>query len=292
MIPERIKIPKVEFYITNVCNLTCEDCNRFNNHDFKGWQDWKDFEHIYQDWGKYIDLEHIVILGGEPLLNPTILEWVKGLNKIWKCNLQILTNGTRVNYVRGLYSLLKSTNNWMGVSLHSEDHRAELEKELSEFFNGGMLKLDRNHPQNKTRANTMYSNGFVNVPVWVQDEFMESAIKILPNGRFTLHSNNPVTAHDTCPIALNKSYHFIRGKLYKCGPVALFPEFDEQHHFDISDSDRELLGSYRPLTVDEFDTRGQEFLENIDKPIPQCKFCPDRAVFKKIISIKKGSGQH
>jgi len=291
MIPNRIKIPKVEFYITNVCNLTCEDCNRFNNHDFKGWQAWSDYKHIYQQWAQYVEPESIVILGGEPLLNPTLSEWVRGLNKLWDCNIQILTNGTRINHVRGLYDLIRTSRCWMGVSLHDKNYLPELEKELSIFLKKEMITYDRNHPRNRSGSDVMYGDGTVHVSVWIQDEFMESAIKIQPNGKFTLHSSDPVKAHESCPIAQNKSYHFIRGKLYKCGPVALFPEFDQQHKFDISDSDRTLLNEYQPLTVDDFKTRSTEFLANIDNPIPQCKFCPDRVFFKKIISIRKGLDQ-
>jgi hypothetical protein len=29
------------------------------------------------------------------------------------------------------------------------------------------------------------------------------------------------------------------------------------------------------LTIDEFDTRGKEFIDNIDNQIDQCKFCPE-----------------
>ena len=72
-----------------------------------------------------------------------------------------------------------------------------------------------------------------------------------------------------------KCYHFIKGALYKCGPVALFPEFDLQHNLDISAEDRNLINSYAPLQVEQYEQRGQEFLEQIDQVIPQCKFCPE-----------------
>jgi len=301
MIPERIKIPKVEFYITNVCNLTCEDCNRFNNLDFRGWQKWSDYEEMYKEWAQYIDIDQIVILGGEPLLNPTVLEWAYGLEKIWGKYVQILTNGTRLNHVRGLYKLVSETNNWVGISLHDQNYLPELEKDLEKFMTPPILKLTKGHPATRYGAdyefldsNTTVTPGSgrdVNrawIPVWIQDEFMPSAIKFLPDGRYGLHSSVPEDAHAICPIAQNKSYHFIRGKLYKCGPVALFPEFDEQHNFDISDSDRELLNSYAPLSVGDFPAKGAEFLATIDNPIPQCKFCPTKNEFKKIISIRKG----
>jgi len=289
MIPERIKIPKVEFYITNVCNLTCEDCNRFNNHDFKGWQAWSDYESIYEQWAEYVDIEQIVILGGEPLLNPTIMDWIYGLNRIWKRNIQTLTNGTRINQVRGLYELLKETDNWIGISLHDQNYLPTLEQDIEKFMSGRVVKTDKSHPLNKGRADFVYwDRNKVSIPLWTQDEFMSSAIRLLPGGKFGLYSSDPVAAHDICPIAKNKSYHFIRGKLYKCGPVALFPEFDQQHEFDISAEDRELLNSYKPLSIDEFETRGQDFLQTIDNPIPQCKFCPSQSNFKRIVSIRKG----
>jgi hypothetical protein len=80
----------------------------------------------------------------------------------------------------------------------------------------------------------------------------------------------------------------IRGKIYKCGPAALLPEFDDQFQFNINEQDRQLLHSYRPLTVDEYDSRGQEFLAAIDDVIPQCKFCPQAYDYKPItFGIKK-----
>ncbi len=52
---------KVEFYITNVCNYTCDNCNRFNNHKFSGWQRWSDYEGIYRQWAERIELQAITI---------------------------------------------------------------------------------------------------------------------------------------------------------------------------------------------------------------------------------------
>lgn len=290
MIQPRIKIPKVEFYITNVCNLTCEDCNRFNNFDFRGWQAWQTYEHIYQEWAKYVELDQIVILGGEPLLNPTVIEWARGLEKIWGKYVQILTNGTRINHVRGLYELISTTYNWIGISLHDQNYFPEFEQELHKFLTPPIYKFHRGHQLCKhSNSDVEFIDGKgVQIPVWLQDEFVPGAIQMQPNGRYTLHSNDPEKAHAICPIAQNKSYHFIHGKLYKCGPVALFPEFDQQHEFDISESDRELVYHYQPLTLDDFPRRGKSFLDNIDNPIPQCKFCSVIDTSRKIISIRKG----
>jgi hypothetical protein len=63
----------------------------------------------------------------------------------------------------------------------------------------------------------------------------------------------------------------------------LMAEFDEQYQFDISDTDRAVVhAARRGLGIDEFDTRGAEFLANIDNVIPQCKFCPETYDYKPI----------
>jgi hypothetical protein len=68
------------------------------------------------------------------------------------------------------------------------------------------------------------------------------------------------------------------------------PEFDSQHTLDISAEDRVLLNSYKPLSVDEFDQRGHEFIKHIDDVIPQCKFCPVNFTNEKLFAVSKIAG--
>jgi hypothetical protein len=280
---------KLEFYITNVCNLTCEGCNRFNNYNFAGWQRWSDHSALYEQWAKYIDIDHMVLLGGEPLLNPDIIDWIYGLNRIFHTNVQILSNGTRINQVKGLYQALQVSGNWMGISWHNPDTIDDFDLSVREFLQGDVIKVDKDHPENNFGAHMMWmdSNG-VKIPLWIQYDFYDSAIKTLPTGQLTLHDSDPLKAHGACGFVKHKNYHFIRGKLYKCGPVALFPEFDQQHDLGLSDQDRALLSSYKPLSVDEFETRGTEFLANIDNPLAQCKFCPESIEYKnRLFAVTK-----
>lgn len=287
------KFSKIEFYITNVCNLSCEGCNRFNNYSFAGWQRWSELESIYTQWAEHIVIEHMVLLGGEPLLNPEILDWVYGLNRIFNTNVQILSNGTRINKVAGLYKALQVNGNWMGISWHNPETIDEFDREVRQFLQGDVIKVDRDHPANTFGAHMMWmdSNG-VKIPLWVQYEFYSSAIKHTPEGRFTLHQSNPVKAHNSCGFAKFKNYHFIHGKLYKCGPVALFPEFDQQHTFDISDADRELINSYKPLTVEECATHGAGYFDQLDQPLSQCKFCPESLDYKyRLFAVTKNQAK-
>lgn len=302
----RVRISNIEFYITNVCNLTCKNCNRFNDHDFRGWQRWSDYESQYRQWGQHVRLQRITILGGEPLLNPTICDWVDGINQIWQKSVQILSNGTRLNHVPNLYERLikfsvpgkRWIKNWIGISLHNENDRERCFDEIRKFLKGDITYVHHSDPRN---VNNTYTYGgqhaFVDqygmrICVWEYDSFYRAAVQKTLDGRFTLFNNDAKAAHSTCGFARFKCYHFIRAKLYKCGPVALFPEFDQQHAFDISDEDRLLINSYLALSADEFETRGQEFLSHIDDVIPQCKFCPVSAdqQNEKIYAVNKKAG--
>jgi hypothetical protein len=113
------------------------------------------------------------------------------------------------------------------------------------------------------------------VHVWFNNYFNQSNIIEQSNYRFGLYNSDPEVAHKNCSFREWNSYHMIEGRIYKCGPVALMPQFDDQYLFDISEQDRTIMRAYQGLRVDEFDTRGQEFLDTIDLAIPQCKFCPE-----------------
>lgn len=287
---------KIEFYITNVCNLTCEQCNRFNNWDFRGWQAWQDYESTYQRWADLIDIKAVTIMGGEPLLNPTVTQWMLGINRIFKIPVQVLTNGTHISKVRGLYEALTDyedaelNRNSLAVSLHNLDDLDQLRSDILAFLKPPVSEMSV-HPELWNCDYQWADRNGVMVNVYHQNLFHTATVQRNANGRFVLFDSNPQQAHDACVFVKYKSYHFIRGKLYKCGPSALMPEFDEQHRFDISDSDRELLHSYQPLTVDNFDTIGSQWLATLDQPIPQCKFCPIEKQAIRIAPIKKGT-QH
>jgi hypothetical protein len=293
---------KVEFYITNVCNYTCDNCNRFNNHKFTGWQRWSDYEDIYRQWAERIELRAITILGGEPTLNPTLSEWVEGLNEIFNCDVEILSNGTRLNYVPGLYKAMIKPRpqsrpaNHIGVSLHNLADFEMLRQNILDFLDTVVVefgvKLNIPPPPDWQGWDSYWTvvdkNGVI-VCMYLANAFQTSAVQLTNTGRFIVHDNDPVRSHQQCGFVKFKCYHFVRGKIYKCGPAALFPEFDEQNQFDISDSDRQIMNSYRPLTLDNFELYKDDWVESLNHPIPQCKFCPDKGISRIITPTVKGT---
>jgi organic radical activating enzyme len=278
-----------KIYITNVCNLTCYQCNRYNNFDFKGWQRWSDYADIYKKWGDRIEFtNHLTILGGEPLLNPDIVNWISGISDAFNVPIQIRTNGTRLDKIKGLYEVLRQAGanhghkNYIAISLHDKNDFANIRKKICKFLQGNVSQ--KWHPDG--HIDFIDSNNQL-VRLQLIDEFVPASIQNPHPGKYTLYNNEPEKAHKACSFVKHKSYHFSKGKLYKCPPADLRTEFDLQHPLDISVDDRTLLNSYRPLTLDNFEQYASEFVASLDNAIPQCKFCPADNTPFKIYPIKE-----
>jgi hypothetical protein len=227
------------------------------------------------------------------LLNPDILNWIKGINQTWHNTVQILTNGTRLNAVKGLYETLSSYTrhdgwrNWVGISLHNSNDVDWYFNEVRKFLQG---KITSTISTGKPGHNTyLFTDEYgMKVVLFESDTFSKAAVHRNSSGQMTLHNNDPFAAHQICGFAQFKNYHFIRGKLYKCGPVALFPEFDRQFNLELSATDRDLVNSYQALSAEDFDHNGAEFMANIDNPIPQCTFCSvgNHSTVEKIFVVR------
>jgi hypothetical protein len=183
--------------------------------------------------------------------------------------------------IRGLYDVIDH-DNWIGISLHDIGHREPLFDRIRNFLKHPIQETeDSTHPIGSRWQFIDVNKKYIHV--WANNQFVQSNIRELPDKKFGLYNSDPALAHENCTFRRFKNYHMIRGQIYKCGPVALMAEFDDQYRFDISNEDRAIIhASGRGLSIDEFDTRGQEFLDNIDNMIPQCKFCPESYEYKPI----------
>lgn len=277
----KLKIPYCEFYITNVCNLACAGCNRFNNYDFKGFQRWLDYADTYTQWSKEVDIDSIAILGGEPMLNPDFMLWVKGISELWpRTTIRIISNGYQLEKVRGLYELLKSNPKiklWIGI--HNKLHKKPIVQRVKSFLKTPCTVVHNNSdPFNEYQ--TLTNSEGVTVKIEYNWWFHQGAIV---NGG--LHNSDVKKAHDICHM--KTCHHFVRGQLYKCGVVAVLPEFDQQHPLTLSKEDRELIHSYRALNVTDSIEFKQQFIANLDQPIDQCKFCPEKYHGDQIFALEK-----
>jgi len=233
--------PVVEFYITNVCNLSCRGCNRFNDLNFKGHQRWADHADAYEAWSKRLDLPRITIIGGEPTLNPDLELWVSNLRRLWpNAVIMVQTNGT---YQREEHmDFWEKYNVAFGVSLHDPAIADEIKERWK------------------------YKAGFIEAFTFHQSTVIKQ------NDHYVLHRSNPVKAFAACDMKHDHTMY--QGKLYKCPAMSNLPDFDQQFDLRLDDRQRELLYSYQPLSADCSEEELQQFAATKDQHIAQCEFCP------------------
>jgi organic radical activating enzyme len=175
------QLDRVEFYITNVCNFNCTDCNRYSNYRFAGHQLWNDYSEVYKHWSQRLDLDVITVLGGEPLLNPSLDEWLKNLRDLWPdSDLRLVTNGTRLSYWPNLYQLLKDLSITLEVTAHNQLRHSELLSQLKALMDNTVVCTQVGNLENWTEAYKAVSDpswpacysieDFYNLPEYIQQE--------------------------------------------------------------------------------------------------------------------------
>lgn len=333
-------LERMEFYITHVCNLNCERCNRFNNYAFAGHKKWADYREDYVKWSKILYPSFINILGGEPLLHPEFMTWLTGVSELWpNSRIVIITNGTQFDRWPDLYSVMKKEEGRIQIdlSVHDRSSMKTHEKWIYNFLEGPITReVVRYSDPGPWRENYEIirdpswpdcptPNDFKSLPEFIQKECREIhgfsdetfaeihglkvlytdangvRIRLLKGYEFTLPSlmpnqetqsfdfwsSDPKKALDACHI--KTCHHMIDGKLYKCGPVALWKEFAEQYKVNMDPMQEKLVYSYEPASHDWDTEKMRKFIKNLGnrEVIPQCHLCPESKSSKAFVASKK-----
>lgn len=117
------------------------------------------------------------------------------------------------------------------------------------------------------------ANG-VHIGLGYAEDFYTAPLRYAGDDAFEVYDSDPEQAHEVC----QSKYCFTlsRGKLFKCHHVALLPEFQKQFYVRMSDQQRSLMESYRPLEPDDDDVTMEKFVANLRNPMPQCALCPEQ----------------
>ena len=92
---ERLPLPALEYHVAHGCNLSCQQCSHYSNFHVAGkLPTIEDAEADYAKWSHRLKPRRFALLGGEPLLNPQIIEHIQLARKHWSdSNLMLVTNG-------------------------------------------------------------------------------------------------------------------------------------------------------------------------------------------------------
>lgn len=225
-------------------------------------------------------------MGGEPLLNPECYQWIKGISALWPdTQVMIASNGTQLHRHQKLYDLLTENRRiGINVSIHNKMHKRQIIEKIKNFLIGPFEYL-ADTTKYRESIEIIDSRG-IRIKIFYNWWFHQGAIIAdAESGGLRLHDSDPIQAHDICHS--KTCHHFDHGRLYKCGPSALFSVFDQQLGLQLTDEDRMLIKAAPSIGIDDSLETKKRFLQHIDEPIPQCKFCPETYNGKQIFAIEK-----
>lgn len=261
-----------EFYLTNHCNITCNNCNRFNNHKITGSADWEQYKQTYLKWSKILDINRIALLGGEPLLYPKIATTVADVRSWWPtAELEITTNGLLIQRIKpDLCNAIIDNNVSLYVSIHKKDWVDDIKSAIANKFGKLTLIKSSDFPHYDICKTELGVNVTLEYTYW----FRSAALQANQDNKLVLHNSNPDAAHDVCDM--KHSFHFWKGCLYKCGVMVTLPYVVEQKSLDcdISTDQLQLIKNYTPLTLDNV-IDNPNIIHTLYDSIEQCKLCPE-----------------
>lgn len=88
-------IPYFETHITEACNLKCRGCSHFSVFAKPKHKDLEEFEREYARLAEIEEIGIMRLMGGEPLLNPDFMEYLRIARKYFpNSHICLVTNGT------------------------------------------------------------------------------------------------------------------------------------------------------------------------------------------------------
>lgn len=93
--PWRPVLDVVEVHLSDACNLNCKGCLHFSPFSKPCLASVENVERNFAALGeKFVSIRHVHLLGGEPLLNPETVGFLRMTRRMWpKTRLSLVTNG-------------------------------------------------------------------------------------------------------------------------------------------------------------------------------------------------------
>lgn len=259
----KLDLPFVEIMATQACNLSCLGCTNYSDLTQKGFLTWPDAKNQIEPWLERVNINDFGIIGGEPLLNPTIKDWIYGVRELMPtAQIRFTTNGLLLHKHLDIVDDLMSIGNCVfKISIHTESKRTEsivdyLFKKY-EWSNVNEFGIDRFKTGNNVRFQ-------INKPTVFLKSFKNNYENMLP------YSSNPTDAFDiccqkTCPLLYN-------GKIYKCSTSALLKD-------TLSRVNNPNSEQWEPFLVEGLDPDCsqqslQNFVNNFGRANKICSMCP------------------
>jgi organic radical activating enzyme len=239
-------IDNLEIEITRDCNLKCKGCSHYCDYTTEEINSDDDKLQSIINWSKYLEPTYFDLLGGEPLLNNRLLDYIKISGEhFYNSQIQIFTNGILIKEkIIDNKEILKSIKKY-NIRIVYTDY----------FNNLNYNKIIKLFPL-ITRLENNWRR------IYIGNNFDIKPFKNI------MSEDNLKLIYKNCPC--KECTTLFNNKIYHCSFVTYFPLiYDRLKYKDLWN----LVLDYEPLTLDNInDIENYKF----DQPIKQCILCPDK----------------
>jgi hypothetical protein len=247
-----------------------------NQFNISGHEYWKDNAASSLAWSKTVAVTDLTIIGGEPLSNPDVHNWVIGLRHCFPNvkDFKICTNGILINKHQHQIPLWWDLDVVLEISAHTETQYQTVLEQLKQIIGNRnihkqTLRSDLFPEYYQTEYDTVFAeNGQPRIIIAKAYEFYKWGPEKITKNQVHFHQNNAEQAHSNCNIS---TCHYIyQGDLYKCGTLVGAKELIKKYPVDANS--KRLIEQYQPIRLTDPDL--EQRIQDLQNSIPQCSLCP------------------
>lgn len=266
-------LPELTVYITDSCSLSCTGCITYNNFALGSHLRLEDARERIDVWSKLVRVEHLYVIGGEPLSHPELDSWISYLDSTFDSPRKtIVTNG------RGLEHRTQAVAGWLelGWDLEVSSHSKEDYDTAQSWWQGMTLELlattvaERRVDDSGVTDYWADSDGQPLIQIGLRTNFYKPDYEVVEGQLSWPKLNNPRTSHKNCPG--KDCTHLVNGIMYRCPVQATLPRLAQR--FEIQGPAQEIaqrdLG-YDPLAQNKVSL--STWMNTLDQPTEQCRLC-------------------
>jgi len=268
-----LNVEYVESMIIRPCNLSCQGCTTFSDLKWTGYTTWQEGKSQIQPWLSRLKFQGWGVMGGEPLMNPDLKNWIHGIRDLMpETQIRVVTNGLLLEKNLWLVDLLHEIgNSTFKISVHVNDSvvQEQIEKIKKRFAWNPVTEfgIDRWITGNEFRFQIAEPKQFVKTFVGSYENM--SPHNSLPSEAFSM------CVQQRCPMIYN-------GLLYKCGTAGLTPDLLTRFNYPNRAQWEPFLN--QGLAPDCSDQDLQKFVNNFGLPHSICRQCPSQKDTKSILN--------
>lgn len=255
---QRFQLPALEYHLAHACNLSCQQCSHYSDHRLAGpMPTIESAEADYSLWSHRLFPKRFALLGGEPLLNPSILQHIQLARKQWSdSELMLVTNGLFLHRFPELPRVLTETYCRLEVSQHGTSPEylnrfREVKRLIWKWratYPGIVINIRQSHRNWMRQYNVV-------------------------DGKPMPFDSDPNAAYRVC--MQRTCTQLVGGCLAKCPALAYWPQLERKARLE-SIPEWQLFRDYQTCPPTATDVELRTFIET--KSIPQCALCPNKRV--------------